>query len=79
MGKIFDAGPVKVNPGEKKQSYFPVMSRPDGSSIGIPLLIVNGIEDGPVLFVSCATHGDELDSVYAAIEIFKELDPGDGI
>ncbi len=76
MGKIFDAGPTKVNPGEKKQSYFPVMSRPDGSSIGIPLLIVNGSEEGPVLFVSCATHGDEFDAVFAAIEVFKELDPG---
>ena len=43
--------------------------------LGIPLIIVNGIEDGPVLCVDAGVHGDEDDGQEAIRRVLADIDP----
>ncbi|MBM4196774.1 MAG: succinylglutamate desuccinylase/aspartoacylase family protein [Gammaproteobacteria bacterium] len=40
-----------------------------------PVLVVNGREDGPVLCVTAAVHGDELNGIEMVRRVFQNLDP----
>ncbi len=43
--------------------------------VALPLLVVRGERDGPVLAVSAGVHGDEYEGVRAIFEAFELLDP----
>jgi len=59
----------------RKNALFPVGKTPDGSTWGIPLIIINGVKDGPRLLVIGAVHGDELEGPRAIQDVASELDP----
>lgn len=44
-------------------------------SISVPLIAIKGANDGPVLGVTAAIHGDELNSIGVMHEVIKQLDP----
>jgi predicted deacylase len=46
-----------------------------GAELGIPVIVVNGVEDGPVLCVDAGVHGDEYDGMETVRRIAAELDP----
>lgn len=71
----FSIGSLSAPPGEKRSGFYPVAQRPDGSSIGIPLIIVHGREPGPVFCVDGGTHGDEHEGALAILQIVRKLDP----
>lgn len=75
MGKKFQLGPIEIEPGMRKNELFPVGKRPDGSTWGFPLIIINGVREGPRLFVTGAVHGDELEGTVAIQEVADELNP----
>lgn len=75
MGKKYQLGPIKVEPGMRKNELFPVGQRPDGSTWGIPLIIINGVREGPRLSVTGAVHGDEHEGPRAIQDVANELDP----
>ena len=43
--------------------------------LGIPLIVVNGTEHGPVLCVDAGVHGDEYDGQEAIRRVLAETDP----
>lgn len=45
------------------------------ASIEMPVMIVNGIEDGPILWLNGAIHGDELNGPMAIRDVMPKLDP----
>jgi len=47
----------------------------DGSPVEVPVAIVNGRHDGPVLWIHNAVHGDEYVGLGAIQWLLKELDP----
>jgi predicted deacylase len=47
----------------------------DGTELGIPVLLVCGKADGPVLLIDGGIHGDEHEGAYAISALVKELDP----
>lgn len=59
----------KVYPGERKKIHIEVATLFDYTQLNIPLEVINGLEPGPVLFISAAIHGDEING----IEIIKRL------
>lgn len=64
---------LTVERGAKLRTMLPV---PD-TKIEIPLTIINGAYDGPVLLVTAGIHGGEYPGIAAAMELGKELDPQD--
>jgi len=71
---------IKCVPGQKLTTWLPVTfpgstALPDGEEAKIPLIVVNGIKEGPRIGFFGAIHGDELEGVQAIWRIAEELDP----
>ena len=62
-------GSTHVNPGERASVSLPVADLYTSTSLSMPVKVVCGRMKGPVLFVSAAIHGDELNGV----EIIRRL------
>jgi hypothetical protein len=75
MAKIIHIGDISVEPGEKKCGRIQVALRPDGSQLYIPLMVVNGSVDGPVLNVGAGCHGTEYDGSVAIRKCWHDIDP----
>src|SRR6185369_9385744 len=57
--------------GTKAQGFLTVA----GTSVQIPIVIINGTQDGPTLLVTAGVLGGEYPSIEAAIRFGQELDP----
>lgn len=75
MKQTIRIGSLEVKSGQKGYGPLPVAKRADGSDIYIPLMIVNGAEDGPVVNVSSGCHGDEFEGGEAIRRTYRGLDP----
>ena len=56
-------GGHSVAPGKRKRIELEVAKLFDYTPMTIPVEVVRGREPGPVLFVSAAIHGDEINGV----------------
>jgi predicted deacylase len=75
MTKPFKLGPIEVQPGTRIHAELPVMKQPDAKILGIPLILLHGTREGPILYVSAGVHGDEPDGTVSVIDIASSLDP----
>jgi hypothetical protein len=75
VGRVFEIGNERVKQGEKRNLSLKISSRPDSSPISIPVIVMNGVRDGPVLCVDCGVHGDEYEPREAIIRVARKLDP----
>ena len=62
-------GDISVVPVEQRSIELPLPSFYSHSPVVMPVHVINGRRDGPVLFVSAAIHGDEINGV----EIIRRL------
>ena len=60
MASTVRIGDVTCKPGEVRFGAIPSVSLRDGSVLKIPLIVVNGVEDGPTLWLGAFVHGDEM-------------------
>lgn len=67
--KPITIGDTQVNPGERVNVSLPVADLYTSTSLSMPVKVICGRQAGPVLFVSAAIHGDELNGV----EIIRRL------
>jgi predicted deacylase len=67
--KPITIGNVTVAPGQSAAINLPIADLYTGTSLSMPVKVVNGRRAGPVLFVAAAIHGDELNGV----EIVRRL------
>lgn len=72
---ILRIGTAEAAPGTKANGAVHVATRPDGSAIVIPVMIVNGTEDGPIVGMDGCTHGDEYEGPEAIHAVVNGLDP----
>lgn len=77
MKKTMTIGDIAAEPGTKGLGLVEVAERSDGSKTSIPVMIVNGKNDGPVLCVAAGIHGDEYVGMAAIKEIARTLDPNE--
>ena len=56
------------------QGMLKVGSMPDGAPIELPVIIVRGPQDGPVLWLHGCVHGNEFCGTYAIHEFTRSLD-----
>jgi predicted deacylase len=68
-------GSAEALPGAKGLGTIDVARRADGTAIGIPVVVVNGLHDGPTLVVEAAVHGSEYPGVVAVWRLLEALDP----
>ncbi len=68
---------IEAGPGEKAFGYLQSSKTISGIPIHIPINIVRGAEDGPVLLASSAVHGAEAIGTFALGQILREIDPKD--
>ncbi len=68
---------LTVKPGEKIQEWIEIGQMLDGSPYRVPLIIINGNNPGPKLFVGACVHGDEVIGTEAIKTIAKKLTPDD--
>ncbi|MFJ3621773.1 succinylglutamate desuccinylase/aspartoacylase family protein [Streptomyces iakyrus] len=72
---MYSIGSLTVAPGERAEGLIPVGTSSYGVELGIPLIVINGAEDGPVLCVDAGVHGDEYDGQEAVRRVVAEIDP----
>lgn len=66
---VLKIGTEKILPSERKKFQLEVASLYDYTKLYIPVEVIRGKEEGPILFISAAIHGDEINGV----EIIKRL------
>jgi len=70
--KQFSINGEKVAPGERKTIMLPIAELYDFTALEIPVHVVRGAKAGPVMFLSAALHGDEINGVEIIREILKQ-------
>jgi uncharacterized protein len=73
-GPITVAG-VTVEPGERRDLSPPASESYTGDRTTLPMAVLNGVEDGPRVFVTAAVHGDELNGIATCRRLLDHLDP----
>jgi len=63
MRASFDIGGQSVKPGHIEVINLPLPSLHSDTTVSMPVHVVHGRKDGPVLFISAAIHGDEINGV----------------
>lgn len=74
MSSEFDYGEGTVDPGEEKHLRYDVTETYLGDPVEIPVSIINGKEDGKVIFLTAAVHGDELNGIEVVKSVAKDWD-----
>lgn len=69
MKDAIEIGGVKVPAGKQMAIDLPLPALYSHSPVSMPVYVINGHREGPVLFVSAAIHGDEINGV----EIIRRL------
>lgn len=67
--EVLKIGNQKVKRGERKRVYLESAALYDSTQLSIPVEVIRGKERGPILFISAAIHGDEINGV----EIIRRL------
>jgi uncharacterized protein len=70
-------GGASVEPGTRSDLLLKVSESYTGDRLSIPVTVVNGEAAGPVLFVTAAVHGDELNGIAIVRELLNCLDPAE--
>ncbi|MDJ0811963.1 MAG: succinylglutamate desuccinylase/aspartoacylase family protein [Desulfobacterales bacterium] len=66
---------AEVKPGTRRNLQWYSPQAPGGFAVATPVIIVNGHEAGPVLCLTAAIHGDELNGIEIARRVVNSLDP----
>ncbi len=64
-----------TNKGEINFYWLKLISDGFGSPINVPLMVARGVGEGPILGVTAAVHGNELNGISVIQRLFNEVDP----
>lgn len=70
---VIRVGTAEAAPNAKAQGELFVCNYPDGRPCALPVMIANGKEEGPVLWLNAALHGNELNGVIGIMELFRQI------
>ncbi len=62
----------KIKPGERKRLLLKVGESFTGVGVHLPLMVWRGLEEGPVLGITAAVHGDEINGTGAIRRLIQE-------
>ena len=75
MAAALNIGTVSIMPGEVKRGGIEIFADMYGQKRLIPITVYRGVEDGPILWLNGATHGDEPEGPYSIFKVMQQLDP----
>lgn len=64
-----------VMPGTMKTLKWFSVQAPGGVEVGTPVIVINGAAPGPVLALTAAIHGDELNGIEMIRQVVHNIDP----
>lgn len=67
-------GSVTSQPGSIVRGAIPAGSLADGSPINVPVLVAEGPNEGPTVWIGACVHGEEYGGAASIIEFFEALD-----
>jgi hypothetical protein len=73
MPNELKVGNVTARPGETKWGPATSVELRDGTWVNLPVIVVNGAEDGPTLVLTAATHPTEVVGIEAVRIVTREL------
>ncbi|MHB2165917.1 succinylglutamate desuccinylase/aspartoacylase family protein [Alsobacter sp. R-9] len=73
--KAVQVGTAKAAPGTMVRGAIPTVTLAGGSSVDIPVVVINGVQPGPVLWIDGAIHGDEPEGPLACQILMREVKP----
>lgn len=73
MSKL-QIGTAGASKGEASFGAIPVAELNDGSPIEVPVCVMNGIDEGPCLWIQNGVHGDEYVGAAAIGQLIREID-----
>jgi len=75
MPEVINIGTVSAKPGEMKRGGIPIPGDMYGRSREIPIIVYHGVNDGPILWLNGATHGDEPEGPFSIFKAIEQIDP----
>ncbi|MDA0375175.1 MAG: succinylglutamate desuccinylase/aspartoacylase family protein [Planctomycetota bacterium] len=76
MAEPFLIGDAWVPPGSVREIELLGARLPTGTPLSIPVRIVHGKREGPVLWISACLHGDEISGLEIVRQVLQRVDPG---
>jgi len=73
--KTIEVGEISAAPGERSDGFIVVPEGKDGGKVKIPVTVINGGTDGPILALTAGIHGYEYPPILAFQRMIKEIDP----
>ena len=73
--RTMKVGEITAKPGESKNGYIIIPAGEDGEEHKIPVSVINGVKEGPVLAMTAGVHGYEYPPILAFQRLIKMLDP----
>lgn len=75
LRESFPIGGVRVRAGTTRELSLPITRMVTGAEVSVPVRIVHGRGDGPVVWLTAATHGDEVVGIEVIREVLTSLSP----
>lgn len=66
---------IIAKPGETTYGFLDAGEMQDGSNVKLPIAIVNGIEDGPIIYIQAGSDGNELNGIAVIHNILNCISP----
>ena len=63
---------ITILPGTQRNVYLDVSETYSGINVRIPVHVRRGREDGPMVFVTAAVHGDEVNGTGAIRRLLRD-------
>jgi predicted deacylase len=76
VAEPFLIGDAWVPPGSVREVELLGARLPTGTPLSIPVRIVHGKKEGPVLWISACLHGDEISGLEVVRQVLQRVDPG---
>jgi len=73
--RVLSLGTAQAERGQRTDGWLEVGRRTDNTPLETPVILVNGGEDGPALWIQSAIHGDEFDGMSAIWRVLAAVDP----
>lgn len=77
MAKEITIGNLVCKPGTKSKGYLIVGESPSQSDVQIPIVVINGVGEGPTLCLTGGIHGTEYAGMLSILNLLAATDPKD--
>ncbi|MFC6753351.1 deacylase, partial [Halorubrum tibetense] len=68
-----ELGTASAAPGEVDRGWLDVADLPTGTAERLPVIVANGVDPGPTLWLTGGVHGDEATGVAVVLDTVEAL------